>query len=52
MDTLSRIGAAQFNLAVTQAGVEIARNLERKFGTPWLEGAPVGRRARRSWPNG
>ena len=42
MDTLSRIGAAQFNLAVTQAGVEIARNLERKFGTPWLEGAPVG----------
>ena len=42
MDTLSRIGAAQFNLAVTQAGVEIARHLERKFGTPWLAGAPVG----------
>ena len=42
LDTLSRIGAAQFNLAVTQAGVEIARHLERKFGTPWLAGVPVG----------
>ena len=42
METLKRIGAAQFNLAVTQAGVEIARHLEQKFAAPWLAGIPVG----------
>ena len=42
MDTLKNIGAAQINLAPTQAGVEIARHLEAKFGTPWLAGLPVG----------
>ena len=42
LDALRRIGAAQLNLAATQAGVEIARHLEEKFGTPWLAGIPVG----------
>ena len=42
MDALKNIGAAQINLAPTQAGVEIARHLEEKFGTPWLAGLPVG----------
>lgn len=44
MDALKNIGAAQINLAPTQAGVEIARHLEEKFGTPWLAGLPVGER--------
>ena len=42
METLRNIGSAQINLAPTQAGVEIARHLEAKFGTPWLAGLPVG----------
>ncbi len=42
MDTLRTIGAAQINLAVNQAGVEIARHLEEKFSTPWIAGLPVG----------
>ena len=42
MDTLKNIGAAQFNLAVTQAGVAIARHLEERFHTPWIAGIPVG----------
>ena len=42
MDTLRNIGAAQINLASTQAGVEIARHLEAKFRIPWLAGLPVG----------
>ena len=44
MDALKNVGAAQINLAPTQAGVEIARHLEEKFGTPWLAGLPVGER--------
>ena len=47
MDTLRCIGAAQLNLAVTQAGVEIARHLEERFGTPWLAGLPVGEKGSR-----
>ena len=44
METLRGIGAAQINLALTQAGVEIAQHLERKFATPWLAGLPVGKK--------
>lgn len=44
LTSIAQIGAAQINVAVTQAGVEIARFLEDRFGTPWLAGMPVGQR--------
>lgn len=44
LDDLRHIGAASVNLAVSQAGRVIAADLARRYGTPWIEGLPVGRR--------
>lgn len=45
MDELKRIGCASVNLAATQAGVEIACHMEKKFATPYVCGLPVGDKA-------
>ena len=39
---LREAGTAQLNLAVSAAGVVLAKNLERRFGTPWTARLPEG----------
>ena len=36
---------AQANLAVSRAGFLIARDMEKRYGQPWLAGLPVGEKA-------
>ena len=49
MDELRQIGAASVNLAISQAGREIAAHLEARFGTPWLADVPVGEAGARAF---
>lgn len=42
LEELRHIGAAQVNVAVSQAGREIAEHLNARFGTPWLADLPIG----------
>ena len=44
LEQVGRAAAAQVNLAVSRAGLAAARYLEKRFGTPWLCGLPLGRR--------
>lgn len=44
MDKIRRAGEAAVNLAVSQAGVEIAQYMEKRFGMPYVAGLPVGRK--------
>ncbi len=47
MDKIRHAGEAAVNLAVSQAGVEIARYMEKRFGMPYVAGLPVGRKTGR-----
>ena len=42
LDALSRAGTANVNLVLSYSGIPAARTLERRFGTPWVAGVPVG----------
>lgn len=42
LDALSRSGEAAVNLVVSSVGIRAAKVLERKFGTPYVIGTPVG----------
>ncbi len=42
MDEFLRFYHADINLAITQAGVLIAKDLEKKYGIPYLAGLPIG----------
>ena len=43
LDALSRAGEAAVNLVVSSVGLCSAEVLKRKFGTPYVVGAPVGK---------
>ena len=42
LEELSQAGAAHVNLVVSAAGMGAARELHRRFGTPWVAGIPMG----------
>lgn len=42
LDTMAEAGAASVNLVVSASGMAAARVLQRRFGTPWVAGIPVG----------
>ena len=42
MEDVAHVGAAQVNVAVSAAGIRIARYLEGRFGTPYVVGCPAG----------
>lgn len=46
---VGRAGAARVNLVLRQEGVACARELERRFGTPWVLGRPYGVEGTRRW---
>ena len=43
LEQLERAGAAHVNLVVSYAGLETAKLLKERFGTPYVAGVPVGR---------
>ena len=43
LDDIARSGEAGINLVVSETGLAAARTLERRFGTPYVVGAPFGR---------
>ena len=43
LETLARAGEAAVNLVVSSVGLRSAEVLKRKFGTPYVVGAPVGK---------
>ena len=48
-DTLAQLrkaGEADVNLVVSASGLRAARYLQKRFGTPWVAGAPVGSAAK------
>lgn len=44
LDELRMAGLADVNLVVSAVGLPAARELEKKYGTPYVIGTPVGRR--------
>ena len=42
LESLSRAGEAQINLVISGAGMKTARILQKKFGTPYVVGTPIG----------
>lgn len=44
-DQIKNLAKARINLAVSASGLEIAKLLKTKFGTPFLAAAPVGQKA-------
>ena len=42
LDHLRQAGTADVNLVVSAAGLKAAQYLQKRFGTPWVAGAPVG----------
>ena len=47
LDSIARSGEARLNLVVSAAGLEAAKILERRFGTPFVVGVPYGN----AWAN-
>ena len=43
LEDIAKAGAAHVNLVVSAAGIEAAKVLERRFGTPYVVGVPYGR---------
>ncbi len=41
-------GRARVNVAVSAAGIQLAKTLREQFGTPWVLGIPVGRELTRT----
>lgn len=44
LDNIARAGGAHVNLVVSGAGLETAKVLQRRFGTPFAVGVPYGKR--------
>ena len=44
LEEISRSGGAHVNLVVSASGLEAAKVLHRRFGTPWVAGVPFGDR--------
>lgn len=42
LEALSRAGEAQVNLVISGVGMKTAKVLQRKFGTPYVIGTPIG----------
>ncbi|MBQ6452770.1 MAG: hypothetical protein IJJ14_00260 [Coriobacteriales bacterium] len=49
LEQLRDCGAATLNLAVSAAGVQLAKYLRRRFGTPYLAGFPMGGAHTQCW---
>lgn len=49
IEQIEHCGEADLNLAVSASGVELAKYLERKFGTPYMAGVPVGGAQTSAW---
>ncbi|RCX19324.1 nitrogenase component 1 type oxidoreductase [Anaerobacterium chartisolvens] len=49
MQAIQNAAQASLNLVVSQAGIQPARYLEKKFGIPYLVGAPIGKKAQADW---
>lgn len=43
LEDISSAGEADVNLVVSYGGLAAARELEMRFGTPWIAGVPVGK---------
>ena len=46
LEQLRQAGEADVNLVVSASGLKSARYLQKRFGTPWVAGAPVGSAAK------
>lgn len=46
---LRRCASAELNLAVSSAGLALAKYLKRKFGTPYIAGFPMGQEHAKRW---
>lgn len=42
VDAIAQVADAALNVAVSAAGLRTARWLERRYGTPWVAGCPLG----------
>lgn len=42
VDAIAQVADAALNVAVSAAGLRAARWLERRYGTPWVAGCPLG----------
>ena len=49
LDSIRRFGSATVNLALTTAGLRVAKEAEKIFGTPYLAGFPIGEEAWKSY---
>ena len=49
LDNIRRFGSATVNLALTTAGLRVAKEAEKIFGTPYLAGFPIGEEAWKSY---
>lgn len=49
LEELRSCAAAEMNLAVSSAGVALAKYLKRKFGTPYAVGFPMGKEHAERW---
>ena len=49
LDAVGHASEASLNLVVSLAGLEPARWLHEKYGTPFLVGAPIGEKAQALW---
>ena len=47
LEDLTRAGSASVNLVVSASGLRTAKYLRKRFGTPWIAGAPVGNMKKR-----
>ena len=49
LDDIRRLPHADMNIAVSASGIEIAKYLKKKFGTPYICGFPVGEAEPSKW---
>lgn len=49
LSELHSCASAELNLAVSSAGLSLAKYLKRKFGTPYVTGLPMGKEHAKSW---
>ncbi len=47
LEQLSQAGEAEVNLVISSVGMRVAEFLEKKFGTPYVVGTPIGEYSRR-----
>lgn len=48
-EELMEAGRAQVNLVLSSAGLETAKTLHSRYGTPWVTGIPMGEALQKKW---